>query len=107
MRYILLVLGVVLLTSCGTTKEEHLATLRTYKGQTEDQLVKQLGIPSSSYEKDGDRYLTYRSKGSMFLPGTFTNHPVQSSQYVETECENIFMLSQGKVKRVGYRGDCE
>lgn len=105
MKYFVVLVS-LLLVSCSSSDTDAIAARKSYLGQTEKQVVSQLGIPSSSYEAEGKRYLIYTTKGSTFLPGKFTNHPVLSSTYIESECDTIFMLTGGKVVKTGTRGDC-
>lgn len=106
MKSLILMFLVLVLLGCSTSKENQLAALRTYKGQTEKQVIAQLGLPSSAYDSDGKRYLIYTEENNAFLPGGFTDHPTISSGFIHSSCDNVFMLEKDKVIKVGVRGNC-
>ncbi len=64
-----LFLAAGLLVGCATT-ENFEKKVSVYVGKTENHLVAAEGIPSSSYELDGTKYLTYSKSESGVIPGT-------------------------------------
>jgi len=58
-----------LFTSC-VTKKEHEDTLNSWLGSTEGAIVASWGVPSSFYEANGLRYLTWSNVSQGMIGGT-------------------------------------
>lgn len=71
MKKLLLFLMVItaLLTGCAT-REKYVNRLNTLVGKQESQLVSMWGLPTSMYEADGLRYLTYTRSETVSTDGT-------------------------------------
>ena len=57
------------LTGCAT-REKYVNKLNTLVGKQESQLVSMWGMPTSMYEADGLRYLTYTRSETVYIAGT-------------------------------------
>ena len=65
----LVLLFSLVLSGC-TTKQEHEDMLSSWFGSTEKQLIDSWGVPTSFYELDGKRYLTYSNSSQAMVGGT-------------------------------------
>ena len=98
MRKLLLLLT-SLLTACATT-ENYEKILSTNIGKPETALVATWGIPTSMYENEGVRYLTYTQTESGYIPGT---NPTVSTTYIGGKA---YTRSVGGSQGVGYTNTC-
>lgn len=96
---ILLFLFALLLAGCATT-ENFEKKVSIYVGQTETQLVAAEGIPTSMYENEGTRYLTYTHTESGVTPGT---PPNVSTTYIGGKA---YTRSTGGTSAIGYTNNC-
>ena len=67
-KLLVTVIAVIGLIGCATT-ENFEKKVSVHVGQTENQLVAAEGIPTSMYENEGIRYLTYSRSESGVIPG--------------------------------------
>jgi hypothetical protein len=88
-----------LLTGCATT-ENYENGLKTMIGKPETTLVAAWGIPTSMYENEGIRYLTYTQTDSGFVPGT---PPTVSTTYIAGKA---YTRSVGGSQGFGYTNTC-
>ena len=65
----LVVSFLAVLTGC-VTKQGHEDALSSWFGSTEEQLAESWGVPTSFYELDGKRYLTYSNSSQAMVGGT-------------------------------------
>jgi hypothetical protein len=88
-----------------------------FVGQSEADLVRQLGVPSRSYDVDGQRFLAYTERRLDVTPGFYPGpwwgpwgpwgYPLVPQQVVEYGCETTFDIAAGKVQSFTIRGnDC-
>ena len=111
----LVLLFSLVLSSC-TTKQEHEDMLSSWYGSTEKQLVDSWGVPTSFYELDGKRYLTYSNSGQAMVGGTepttisdgygteFTS-PGMPPILVTYNCTIIMVVENGVIKEWRYKGN--
>jgi hypothetical protein len=101
MRKLLPLLIVIfsLLAGCATT-ENFEKKLNVYIGKSETQLVTQEGIPTSMYENEGVRYLTYSQTESGVIPGF---PPQVSTTYIGGKA---YTRSIGGSLPIGYTNSC-
>lgn len=64
----LIFLFALLLSGCATTANYE-KILSSWVGSSESSLISSWGPPSSVYESDGIKYLTYRKSSSGYIPG--------------------------------------
>ena len=98
----------LLLTACASEGKYH-ATLDTWLGSTEDELVESWGTPDSFYEKDGERFLQYKWEALVTLPGYSGQGYSNPSTTLKAWCKTIFIVSkeEGKIKAWRTQGnDC-
>ncbi len=63
MRALILILAtVLLLASCSSAQQQRVALLNSLVGATETEVVRQLGVPSRTFEAEGHRFLAYREQ---------------------------------------------
>ena len=113
----IIVLGLVL-ESCAT-KANYIATLDTWVGGTEDQLIDSWGPPNGLYNrKDGGKILTFAWSGGYNLPGqtnttygvigntTTTTTTVTPGPYIRTGCKTNFYISpSGIINKWNFDGN--
>jgi hypothetical protein len=78
---IILIASLSLLPGCATTANYE-ATLKTWIGSTEDQLVSSWGPPTSTYETGNSKYLTYTRSSQGYIPGQAPSY--QTTYYGNT-----------------------
>jgi len=110
------ILGVIvlglLLVGCATSAN-YTKILRTWVGNTENQLVTSWGPPLGSYVKDdGSKILTYQRSGSYQLPGQAVTDPMTgyptttAGATVVTNCTTRFYISSsGKITSGDWQGN--
>ncbi len=112
-------LSALLVASGCATQEKYQQILNTWSGQSESSLVSTWGVPSSVYEANGLKYLTYRRGSTGYLPGTpgtaqttFVGNTAYTSFYGGTSgmvlnfnCETTFIISEGVVAKWTYQGN--
>tara|TARA_Y100001970_G_C13778132_1_gene623963 strand:+ start:137 stop:526 length:390 start_codon:yes stop_codon:yes gene_type:complete len=70
MKNLSIILLIVFALNGCVTRQEHEDVLSSWYGSTEEQLVASWGVPSSFYETDGKRYLTYNNSNQAMVGGT-------------------------------------
>jgi hypothetical protein len=115
--FIVPVLLAGLLPGC-TSQQDYMASLQSYTGMREGELIEKRGVPTNVYEVDGRKYLSYVShkqtytdtgiygattgRGGVFGTGLSSG----PGSYQVSECENTFVIYNGYVEKAGYRGYC-
>ncbi len=120
---ILLAAAALLLSGCAShSLERRQALLAPLVGQSEADLVRQVGVPSRTLETDGHRFLAYTERRAEVIPaasgfvgapfpfrgfGGFddfegTSFPPALIQHV---CETTFEIVAGRVAGFSLRGD--
>lgn len=109
---------VFVLSACATT-EKYEAVLKTWIGSSERELINSWGPPSSVYEVNGDKYLTYQSSRSGYVPGvaptyqtSFIGNTAYTTSYGGTpgysynhHCKTTFTVSGGVINHWRYEGN--
>lgn len=113
-----LILVFVMLTGCAT-EERYKEVLNTWIGVPESRLISVYGIPNSVYEIDGSKFLTYRTGGMGFIPGTpgiAQTTVIGNTAYTAFSggtpgmmasfgCETTFQIINRVVERWSFRGN--
>ena len=102
--------------ACATGPDRRLV-LASLVGQSETEVVRQLGVPTRSYETGGRKFIAYDERRTDVVPpqpfiggfgyfgygyGTFGAFP---AQLVERGCETTFEVSGGRVVSWSLRGN--
>ena len=112
----------VALAGCGDGGAARLAFLASLVGQYETDLVRQLGVPTRSYETDGRKFLAYDQRRLDIIPaGPFFGgfgygrfgywgpglglYGAFPPSVVERGCETTFELAGGRVASWSLRGN--
>jgi hypothetical protein len=110
-------IAVPLLAGCATgALQEREAVLGQLIGQSEAELVRQMGVPTRAFEADGHRFLAYLERRVDVIPGTGPWAPFWGRrwgyygpdfppQVVERACETTFEIAGGKVQSFQLRGN--
>lgn len=112
---------VLALAACGNYGAERRAYLSSLIGAPEPELVRQLGVPSRSYETEGRKFVAYDERRVDLIPagpffggfgygyggfgggyGGFGGFP---PQIVERGCETTFEIGAGRVQSWALRGN--
>ena len=107
--------SLVILTGC-VTKQEHEDTLSSWYGSTEEELVASWGVPTSFYELDGKRYLTYSNSSQAMVGGTapITTYDYFGNAYtsggsppilVTSNCTITMVVDDGVINEWRYEGN--
>lgn len=90
----------------------HQARLNAHIGQTETDLVRELGVPTRSFEADGHRFLSYVAThldiwpgGPVYRFGRFGYGGGFPPQIVQWRCDTTFELMGGRVIAWKQRGN--
>ncbi len=114
MRTIILAL---LLAGCvQTAPVDREAMLARFVGQTEEVLVREMGVPARVVETGGRKFFAYVEKRAEYYQppplfmgygrGPFGGMPhFQAGETIERVCETTFELAEGKVVSARMRGD--
>lgn len=115
MRWILPVLALLAACAPGVDRRAYLATL---VGQPETELVRQLGVPSRTYDTDGRRFVAYTERradivgggpffggGFGYFGGGYGLYGALPATVVERGCETTFELADGRVLSWTLRGN--
>ena len=111
----LVLFSLVILTGC-VTKQEHEDALSSWFGSTEKQLVDSWGVPTSFYELDGKRYLTYSNSSQVMVGGTAptTTYDYYGNAYtsggtppimITSNCTIIMVVEDGLISEWKYEGN--
>jgi hypothetical protein len=109
-----ILLAVLTLAACAdpAAVARHQARLNAHIGQSETELVRQLGVPSRSYDADGHRFLAYTAThldiwpgGPLFGFGRFGYGGGFPPQVVQWRCDTTFELVDGHVAAWTQRGN--
>jgi hypothetical protein len=103
-------------SACTTPPPENRqAMLQPLVGQSETEVVRQLGVPTRSFEADGHRFLAYMQRSVTVQPGTgawesfwglwWFHGPDVPPEIVDLVCETTFEISAGKVQSYQLRGN--
>ena len=109
------ILGVLLLTGCGSSLAERQAELARWIGRPETELVQAMGAPNRSYETENIKVLTYEDSQVFIWPGTpywqtLGPYPWGTGgslppQAINSVCDTTFTVSGGVVKAFSLRGN--
>lgn len=105
----------VILSGC-TTKQEHEDMLSSWYGSSESDLIASWGVPTSFYELDGKRYLTYSSSSQAVVGGTpaRTTYDYYGNAYtsggtpailVTSNCTIIMVIENGVINEWRYESN--
>ena len=101
--------------ACASGPDRRLA-LASLVGQPETEVIRQLGVPTRSYETGGRKFIAYAEQRAELIPpvpfiggfgyfgygyGSFGSFP---AQVVERGCETTFEVSGGRVVSWSLRG---
>ena len=115
----LALISLVILTGC-VTKQEYEDTLSSWYGSSESDLIASRGIPTSFYELDGKRYLTYSNSSQGMVGGTppttritydvwgnayTTTYPGTSPILVTSNCTITMVVDNGVINEWRYEGN--
>lgn len=115
-RSLLIGLCLLTLTGCVNPAErraEREAILGAYVGQSESDLVRELGVPARVFEAGGHRFLAYIERRTEVLPGYAPFAPYRSGfgygagfppEIIQRACETTFEVVSGKVSAYAVRG---
>ena len=98
------------LASCATTPEYE-ATLASWKGGQESELIRRWGPPRQTYEARGRKFLVYESHRIVFIPGTAAVSPngtpigASAGMDIEMTCKTTFELEDAAVVATSYSGN--
>lgn len=102
-----------LLGACTNGLAAREAYLNHFVGQPDAAVVRQMGVPSRTYETGGVKYLAYDEHRIDIIPGTPAYGPWFMGAYgggfppqvVELKCETTFTVVSGVVKSFTLRGN--
>lgn len=109
---LLLVVG-----GCANHLVARRAYLNSLVGESELQLVRQMGVPTRSFALDGEKFLAYDHRWLEFAPGFYAGPPwwgpgwgpwgwgASPPLLVQRGCETTFEIIDGKVASYSLRGD--
>ena len=114
--FITIVLCSVLMVTGCVTKQEHENTLSSWYGSTEEQLVASWGVPTSFYELDGKRYLTFSNSSQAMVGGypATTSYDYFGNAYtsggsppilVTSNCTITMVVDDGVINEWRYEGN--
>lgn len=112
---LLLVFGLV---GCAT-EAKYGQMLDTWLGSSESELISKWGVPSSVYEADGVKYLTYRYSATGYVPGTpatYQTNVIGNTIYTnkiggtpgmayQSSCDTTFTVKGGKIVYWSWQGN--
>ena len=112
----MIVLALLLAGCVQTARVDREAMLARFVGQTEEVLVREMGVPARVLETGGRKFFAYVEKRSDFYQppplfigygrGPFGGMPhFQAGETIERVCEMTFELAEGKVVGARTRGD--
>jgi hypothetical protein len=112
------VIATLLLAGCATPPaEDGQAAAGKMVGQSETDLVRQMGIPTRAFETDGHRFLAYLERHVDITPatgpwapfwgwwGAGSYGPDTAPMVVDFVCETTFEVAGGKVQSFQRRGN--
>ncbi len=113
MRVLILLAVLVLAASADPAAiARHQARLNAFIGESETDLVRQLGVPSRSFDSDGHRFLAYSTSQVDIWPGPpligFGRYGYGGGfppQVVQWRCDTTFELVDGHVVTWKQRGN--
>jgi hypothetical protein len=113
-----LILALPLLGGCVDQLAARQAELAPLVGRSEADLVRQLGVPSRSFEAEGHRFLAYSERRVDIVPGfapfygppgfyggVYAGSFAFGPEVVERGCETTFEIVEGKVASFSLRGN--
>lgn len=116
LTFIPIVIGFLFILTGCVSKQEHEYILSSWFGSTEKQLVDAWGVPTSFYELDGKRYLTYTKSSQSLVGGTSptTFYDYYGNAYtspgsppilVTSNCTIIMVVENGLISEWKYEGN--
>lgn len=125
-KALLLLTGTLALSACAYPSPKLVAQLDSLKGRPEADLIREMGVPSRTYDSSGHRFLAFSRSRIDSIPGTPGFYPYGwgywggwggygwggwgggiGPQIVQRDCEITFDLAAGTVQSWTLRGnDC-
>ena len=113
---IAVLLALPLLAACTQPPPpDRQAQLQPLVGQTETDVVRQMGIPARSFDVNGHRFLAYLDRSVTVVPGQGPWQPFWSGwwyhgpdvapEVVDRICETTFEITAGRVQSYQLRGN--
>jgi hypothetical protein len=118
LRFIWGIIAVLSLSACASA-EKYRATLDSWIGRSEREMLMTFGIPDRTYQVDAKtKMVSYIARDTAYYPGSFSTcfgaagpysafgcgHPFPSR--IETYyCETIFTLEDNRISRWGHKGN--
>jgi hypothetical protein len=111
----IVLLSLFIMSGC-TTKQEHEDMLSSWIGSSESDLIASWGVPTSFYELDGKRYLTYSNSSQALVGGTpsITTYDLYGNAYssggtapilVTSNCSITMVVENGLINEWRYEGN--
>lgn len=112
-------LALLLLGACANQElAKRRAFLTSMVGQSEIDLVRQMGVPTRSFDLNGERFLAYDDRRLDYVPGFYTGPPWWGPGWggwgwgwgwappmvIARGCEATFEIRAGKVASYSLRG---
>ncbi len=116
MRSLGLIALLVLGACANQALEARRAQLAALVGQSEIELVRQMGVPTRTLTLNGEKFLAYDDRRIEFVPGFYGGPPwwgpgwgpwgwgASPPMVIERGCETTFEISGGKVTSFSLRG---
>jgi len=111
----IVLLSLFIMSGC-TTKQEHENMLSSWIGSSESDLIASWGVPTSFYELDGKRYLTYSNSSQALVGGTpsITTYNLYGNAHssggtapilVTSNCSITMVVENGLINEWRYEGN--
>ncbi|MCW3477429.1 hypothetical protein [Limobrevibacterium gyesilva] len=111
-----LIVASSLLAGCANMLAQRQAFLSQFIGRPEADLVRELGVPTRSFDTSGRRFLAYVDRRVELLPpppmwgpwgpwGRFGYYGGFPAEVVELVCETTFEIADGTVRSFSLRGN--
>ena len=97
----LIVISLFLIFSGCSFRQDYEDRLSSWIGYPEEKLVAKWGVPTSFYELDGKRYLTYSSRENILWDGEQPN----DAFVMNLHCTIIMVVKDGLVESWEYKGN--
>ena len=98
-----------LVTACADDLAPRMAALNHLVGQPEQTLLQTMGVPTRSYDANGEKFLAYDERRVDIISGTpgvgIWRAGAMPPQSIELWCETTFQVAQGTVRSYTVRGN--
>lgn len=108
-------LGLLLLAACTNRMAEREAQAGAFVGRSEEDLVREAGVPTRTVEAGGKRFVVYSERrvdavpvsgpGPYFLGRPYYYGGAYPATAVETVCDTNFEILAGRVSAVTFKGN--